>query len=313
MDITKAFLESSTIHGLFHISASKAYSNKIFWIVVVFLGFSGAGVMIYQSFQTWAESPITTTIETLPITKITLPKVTVCPPKNTFTDLNYDLMRLENVTLNNETRNALKMFASDVLLDHHNSTVLKVLNLLEEDDRYYNWYHGYSNLIIPSSDYDYEYPDVETRSKSGKIATQNFGEHFNSYNMDMTMKFWIKVIPPAFSPCTLHFDIKKVSMKGLDEFYIGWDLIDSDTTNISRNFTFLETGADHAYIYYKRKVSKDAIKTLNLNSMPGFQLEWYYSCNSYGFQDDTEDDESEGISSMMSLRAFSDQAMQLNR
>ena len=62
-------------------------------------GFSGAGILIQQSFSSWADSPVSTTIETLPITDLDFPNVTVCPPRNTFTDLNYDLMAIENVSL----------------------------------------------------------------------------------------------------------------------------------------------------------------------------------------------------------------------
>ena len=72
---------------------------------MVFIGFSVASFLIYQSFQSWEESPVKTTIETLPIAKITLPKVTVCPPKNTFTNLNYDLLMLKDMALNNDSRN----------------------------------------------------------------------------------------------------------------------------------------------------------------------------------------------------------------
>ena len=64
--------------------------------------------LINQSFVTWAETPISTNIETLPITELPFPKVTVCPPKNTLTNLNYDLEKLarntiENVTVTNES------------------------------------------------------------------------------------------------------------------------------------------------------------------------------------------------------------------
>ena len=104
MNNFKDFLESSSIGGLNHIAINRKYV-RVFWILVVLTGFIGAGVMIYESFQSWDESPIKTTIETHPIPEITFPKMTVCPPKNTNTDLNYDLMMTENMTLDNETRN----------------------------------------------------------------------------------------------------------------------------------------------------------------------------------------------------------------
>ena len=93
MQDIKDFLESSTIHGLTYISTTKKIV-KLFWIFVVIFGFTGAGVLIYQSFEAWAQSPVSTIVETMPISKITFPKVTVCPPKNTYTNLNYDLTHI---------------------------------------------------------------------------------------------------------------------------------------------------------------------------------------------------------------------------
>ena len=93
----RTFLETSTIHGLAYISTSRKYV-KSFWILIVMGGFIGAGVLINQSFENWNESPVKTTIETLPITNLKFPKVTVCPPKNTYTNLNYDLMMVQNMT-----------------------------------------------------------------------------------------------------------------------------------------------------------------------------------------------------------------------
>ena len=91
MEGVKSFLETSTIHGLSHITTGSKLI-KLFWIFVVFFGFTAASIIIYQSFQNWGVNPITTTIETLPISKIILPKVTECPPKNTFTKLNHNLI-----------------------------------------------------------------------------------------------------------------------------------------------------------------------------------------------------------------------------
>ena len=91
MEDIRIFLESSTIHGLFHISSTQKYA-RFLWILIVIAGFTGSSIIIYSSFESWNEGPIKTTIETLPITEIIFPKVTVCPPKNTYTELNYDLV-----------------------------------------------------------------------------------------------------------------------------------------------------------------------------------------------------------------------------
>ena len=102
MENFRIFLESSTIHGLVFVSTTRK-CIKLFWTLVVIAGFSGAGYLIYSSFKDWAENPVKTTVAKRPITEITFPRVTVCPPKNTFTELNYDLMITENIHLDNET------------------------------------------------------------------------------------------------------------------------------------------------------------------------------------------------------------------
>ena len=132
MEGIKDFLESSTVHGLTYISTTRKLV-RLFWIIVVILGFSGAGYLIYTSFQDWDESPVKTTIESRPITEITLPKITVCPPKNTFTDLNYDLMKLKDETIDNETRIILKNYAFELLNDLTYDELMRNLSKLEDN------------------------------------------------------------------------------------------------------------------------------------------------------------------------------------
>ena len=98
MEHIKQFLESSTIHGLNYISSTRKWSSFL-WICIVIAGFSGAFYIISQSFLTWQESPIITTVDVLPMSQIKFPKVTVCPPRGTYTSLNYDIMLAEKITL----------------------------------------------------------------------------------------------------------------------------------------------------------------------------------------------------------------------
>ena len=152
MENIKLFLETSTIHGLGFIHSSKYKALKVFWILVVLVGFIGSGVMIYQSFQAWDDSPVKTTIETNPIADITFPKVTVCPPKNTFTDLNYDLMMIEEKNLHNDTRNELLKFAYELLHSLNHKHLIEKFSNFVDNDRYYNWYHGLTDISIPFLD-----------------------------------------------------------------------------------------------------------------------------------------------------------------
>ena len=95
MEHIKTFFDTSTIHGLSWISSTRKWS-RLFWILIVIGGFSGAGYLIYLSFDNWHQSPTSTTIETLSISKITFPNVTVCPPKNSVLNLNYDVVESNN-------------------------------------------------------------------------------------------------------------------------------------------------------------------------------------------------------------------------
>ena len=143
-DGVQNFLESSSIAGLGHIASTRKYA-RLFWITIVMAGFTGAGIMINISFKQWEENPITTTIESRPITKLTFPKVTVCPPKNTYTDLNYDLKLTENMCLDNGTRNELLEYALELLYEPLYESVMRNLSMLKDDDRYLSqlvpWIH----------------------------------------------------------------------------------------------------------------------------------------------------------------------------
>ena len=67
MDSFKEFLESSTIHGLTYISSAPSKLSKLFWLLVVFVGFSLAFYLINSSYVDWQTSPIATSITTHPI------------------------------------------------------------------------------------------------------------------------------------------------------------------------------------------------------------------------------------------------------
>ena len=132
-ELLQQFLRSSTIHGFQHISSSGSY-GKLSWILIVFCGFSGAGYLIYHSFDNWSQNPVRTTIETLPITEITFPNVTVCPPRGTYTNLNYDLMQFKRrKMLKKSTRDYLLNFAIDVIQEEFYKEMLKNVSLVNEN------------------------------------------------------------------------------------------------------------------------------------------------------------------------------------
>ena len=282
MQSVRTYLESSTIHGLSYISTTRKCS-RIFWLVIVIAGFSGAGVLIYDAFQSWALSPISTSEETLPMEQIKFPKVTVCPPKNTFTDLNYDLMQAENIE--DFDRAQLKDFIYD-FIDNH--VFMDDLNKLQEDKRFYNWYYGYSQLSIRSKEMNTMYYGsvadlqyrIDTSAKSGVIFTQFWGEPYNARLVEKSV---------------FHYQIEIMSMKGLmkvsqDKYEINGNIIEEDLASISITNNITSPVGDFRFDV-NRNVEKENLNDQTLDTMPGFKLTWWFTGAETNRKEEFGDDE----------------------
>ena len=286
MEGINTFLESSTIHGLNYISTTRKYV-RLLWIFVIITGFSVASLLIKESFDSWSESPVKTAIETLPIAEITFPKVTVCPPKNTFTDLNYDLMLTENITLTEEMRDEMFKYAVDVINEESFSE--NNWTKLHEEDRSYNWYHGYTRIKAPYWRYGALQIDLSTSATSGVVTTQHFGEKFMPELVERNLWYWVNVYPPKSilgnENVTLHFKVEKVSMTGLvrkrggtkDQVLMEGRELGAYQKTTYKNFT-PSAGDDSYSIYTMRdQVSYEDVESQNLNVMPGLRFSWWYT------------------------------------
>ena len=179
-------MQVSSIHGFGHIVATRRYS-RLFWILVVIFGFSVASYLINLSFSDWSESPISTTIETLPISKLKFPKVLVCPPKNTRTNLNYDLILSENLTLDDEGKKEFAEFIKESLLDIIYNSIYEEVKSYRDIENFRNWYDGITMLELPMEDWTSLTQTAETTkiirlrtyAKSGTFVTPNFRETFH--------------------------------------------------------------------------------------------------------------------------------------
>ena len=160
MDGVSSFLESSTIHGFYHIATSKKIA-RVFWIFVVCFGFLGAVLLINSSFEAWNESPINTIIETLSIKEIEFPKVAVCPPRNTYTNLNYDILNANHTSRLDEKVISL-LINTTVKNMHELETDVATANFFEEENRFRNWYFGFDKAFI-------KFPDIYFKQESFNI------------------------------------------------------------------------------------------------------------------------------------------------
>ena len=272
------FLETSTIHGLAYISSTQKYA-RAFWMLVVISGFSAAGYLIYESFQSWEESPVKTTIETLPIYEIKFPKVTVCPKKNTFTDLNYDLMLAESATFDHGQAH---QFINDVIDEH---IFMDEWNKLYEENRYSNWYHGFSKIISPRNLMGTQHFKIITNASSGIISTELFGQPFHPDKIDKEMTYSITVCPPENllnKITSLDMKIEKISITGMsaesrDDVYTvssTGEVIDVDT----KLFLNVSPPACQAinWLRYLSETDDDLLK-IKMDVMPGLEVSWNYT------------------------------------
>ena len=283
MEQFKTFLDTSTIHGLSWISGTRKWP-RLFWIIIVFGGFSSAVYLIYESFDNWKQSPITTTIETLPISQITFPNVTVCPPRNLFLNLNYDISQSEKVKLDKEKRVKMIEVGLEVVQEKYYLEIMKNLSKVDDPDRYYNWYHGFSRIKYPT------YPswlnnlryEVETTATSGNISTQYYGDKFDANKVDGCIHIVIYVSVPPYmredNATQILFEIDKITMEELsnnDKIIFDSDTaLDPHLTHWSKNMTApLEASYS---ISLARKVLTNDLKNVKLENMPGFRFTWNY-------------------------------------
>ena len=281
----KQFFEQSTIHGLYHISTVRRWP-RLLWILIVIGGFCGAGYLINESFDNWKQSPISTTIETLPISQITFPNVTVCPPKESFLNLNYDLKQSEKVKLDNHKKEKLVVDSLNILQKHYYNEIMKNLSKVVDYDRYYNWYHGYTRLKFPyfKRTSDQLRFDVSTSATSGNMSTQYFAEKFNADKVDGNIYVGIDVYLPNNvknnKNVTIMLEINKKAMKELiypDREKIRSPDFYDDLTHYSKNITAPDPKLGFYSIFLYRKVSQDVIRKMENDTMPGFRFTWKYN------------------------------------
>ena len=285
MEYIKDFLESSTIHGLSHIAKTRKFFG-VLWICTVVAGFVFAGYIINESFNSWAEYPVKTITETLPINNMRFPKVTVCPPKNTKTNLNFDLMMLENKTISNATRFELYEYAIELLMNETYKTNLEYLQKLDEEGRYQNWYHGITSIDIPNYNVFKQMTfSIWTSASTGTIRSQFFGDRFNLDKVEKYFKYTIQIIHPEISieveDIKFNVYFQRIYMKELeDKMDIPMDRTSKSEYNdtgetIKKTYNIIP-GLSKSFTFY-RKVSLDDFLGSNLTQMPGFELSWNFS------------------------------------
>ena len=190
---------------------------------------------------------------------------------------------IENITLTEEMRDEMFKYALDVM----NKDVFAEYNWtkLHEEDRFKNWYHGYTRIKKPSynSYHDRQNFYIDTSATSGVVTTQHFGEQFMPELVERRLYYRVRVDSPESvrdnENVTLHFKLEKVSMAGLtrgssDQFILDGHKYNADQTTVYKNFT---TYVESRYMILIRYVNSEDLKSQKLDAMPGFRFSWWYS------------------------------------
>ena len=191
------------------------------------------------------------------------------------------------MTLDNETRNALRSYSLMLLNDDLYDKIMTKLAFLQDDKIYFNWYHGFTEIQLPLEDDDgHTNYDMRTSAPSANISTQHFGEKFVAEEVHAEFKYSIDLFLPRISSrkknVTLQVNIEKISLKDLpsghDRLNFDYNMqdMDEDTRKIEKTYRLNLSFKRHIMTRHERSVSMEDVKKQKLDLMPGFRLNWYY-------------------------------------
>ena len=144
-------------------------------MLIVICGFLVAGFLIKDSYSNWIASPIYTTIMTQPIDDLDFPTVTVCPPKDSYTALNYDLMKADNNSLTEGDREQLKDAVFKNIIQPSHANYIKTLLATANPENLRIMYEGFQSTPKPAEVTGFE---VKMWNNSGTQKTPWFGEKY---------------------------------------------------------------------------------------------------------------------------------------
>ena len=291
----KTFLASSTIHGLSYISSSRRYS-RLFWIMVVITGFGVATFLISKSFRGWKESPVSTSIEVRPIVEVTFPNVTVCPPRDTFTEINHDLQTVDRIQLDPQTRLELLSSLDDLLLDYFHGTTLRQMDWFSDRDRLRHWYEGRTEIVLPYwKERDRLQYVYHTTATAGEIVTPFYGEPWQDDKFLQNFRYSMYIMNPLsgedrLGNISLVFDIDQdliTEVKGYNGVnYVLGTVYDHDYSYVSGEYidrsektVTLKRSSDENYyqIEFERSILALASLSEGREKIPGLRVSWAWS------------------------------------
>ena len=97
---------------------------------------------IESSLPSWSDSPVYTSLSTHSISELNFPKITVCPPQDSLTSLNQDIVKSTDKVLTDQQKKELTDFVSEVTFDCEADKKFRQLRDNTDTDTYRHWYLG---------------------------------------------------------------------------------------------------------------------------------------------------------------------------
>ena len=153
-----AFCRQTAIHGLTYVANSNKAFERVVWLVFVIVAFAISVLMIHKSFEDAAMNPVLTTIDTIDVTNVPFPAVTVLPGEypvqralDGFSKRMYDYAEFERYqeedALRNNTlfNNQWGFMTRGVVQKLIEATKADLKNL--DDKEFKTMYYQYKNTI----------------------------------------------------------------------------------------------------------------------------------------------------------------------
>ena len=198
-----------------------------------------------------------------------------------------------DTTWDNESKKEIINYAVRLIQDYNFKSLMRNISLLDEEWRYYNWYMGYTKIEPPywgqskslgttckaskCSDYRLRF-FVYTTKTFGSMSTKYFGNNFDADKIERDYKISFYFYPPKNiqnSVYDYHFQIERNNLTEYEEFY---DTVENDISILTRKIS--PPGTKKRFIY-SMKISKDDLKNVQANLMPGFKLKWFFTHYNY--------------------------------
>ena len=156
--------------------------EKILWLLVVILAFSGSLYLINNSYSEWQKTPIATNIVTHPLRDLDFPIVTVCPPEDSNTALYPDLMRLDNNSFSDDDRRQLLVSVKKILTTSTMDFAQNVLAVTNPEN-IESLHKGYQSFPSVYGDDGFE---IKVGGIKGTITSPRFNQSYteNEFKSD---------------------------------------------------------------------------------------------------------------------------------